>query len=127
MAIRTVVWGENIHEQTNEVVAGIYPEGMHETIADGIREKLGENALVRTATLDQPEHGLTAEVLAETDVLTWWGHMGHHLVDDDLRKKRRGQRNELDHQAGKQHIAPDCLMTQQHRREPGFRRLQGDR
>jgi len=28
---------------------------------------------VRTATLDQPEHGLTNEVLAQTDVLIWWG------------------------------------------------------
>ena len=38
--------------------------------------------MVQTATLDQPEHGLTDEVLANTDVLTWWGHMGHHLVED---------------------------------------------
>jgi trehalose utilization protein len=37
---------------------------------------------VRTATLDQPEHGLTEEVLAETDVLTWWGHIAHDQVDD---------------------------------------------
>ena len=35
-----------------------------------------------TATLDQPEHGLNADVLAETDVLTWWGHVGHDRVDD---------------------------------------------
>ena len=34
MAIRTVVWGENIHERTNKVVAEVYPKGMHATIAD---------------------------------------------------------------------------------------------
>ena len=37
---------------------------------------------VRTATLDEPEHGLTDAVLAETDVLTWWGHVAHDEVDD---------------------------------------------
>jgi trehalose utilization protein len=37
---------------------------------------------VRTATLDHPEHGLTAEVLEQTDVLTWWGHAAHDEVDD---------------------------------------------
>lgn len=80
--IRVTVWGENLHEQKHEAVQKIYPEGMHATIAEGIRERLGERAHVRTATLDQPEHGLTPDVLAETDVLTWWGHMGHKLVDD---------------------------------------------
>ncbi|MBY3181577.1 trehalose utilization protein ThuA, partial [Rhizobium laguerreae] len=36
MTIRTVVWGENIHENTNEIVRGIYPEGMHTTIAKAL-------------------------------------------------------------------------------------------
>jgi trehalose utilization protein len=80
--IRVTVWGENLHEQQHEAVRKVYPDGMHEAIAAGIRENLGASAVVGTATLDQPEHGLTEAVLAETDVLTWWGHMGHHLVDD---------------------------------------------
>ena len=42
------------------------------------------SAVVRTATLDEPEHGLTEEVLADTDVLTWWGHAAHDDVDDDV-------------------------------------------
>jgi trehalose utilization protein len=77
--IRVTVWGENLHEQKHEAVRRIYPDGMHTVIAEGIREHLGaQNAAeVRTATLDQPEHGLTDDVLAQTDVLTWWGHMGH--------------------------------------------------
>lgn len=85
--IRVTVWGENLHEQKQESVRKIYPDGMHGAIAEGIRELLGDQAVVRTATLDQPEHGLTEEVLANTDVLTWWGHMGHHLVDDAIVKK----------------------------------------
>ena len=57
---------------------------MHGAIADGIRENLGDAARVRTAVLDDPEHGLTEEVLADTDVLTWWGHAAHGEVDDEV-------------------------------------------
>ena len=82
--IRVTVWGENRHERTEEHVAKLYPDGMHETIAAGIREHLGGDAVVRTATLDQPEHGLTEEALAGTDVLTWWGHAAHGEVADEV-------------------------------------------
>ena len=83
-AVRVTVWGENRHEQIEEHVAKIYPQGMHTTIAEGIRENLGEGCVVRTATLDDPEHGLTEEVLAQTDVLTWWGHAAHGEVSDEV-------------------------------------------
>ena len=80
--IRVTVWGENLHDQKHEKVKAVYPDGMHNVIAAGIRKHLGAGVTVGTATLDQPEHGMTEAVLAETDVLTWWGHMGHHLVED---------------------------------------------
>lgn len=82
--IQVTVWGENLHDLRDEKVRTIYPTGMHETIAAGIREHHGESVNVHTATLDQPEHGLTEDVLANTDVLTWWGHMGHQLVSDEI-------------------------------------------
>ena len=82
--IRVTVWGENIHENRDAKVKGIYPDGMHSTIAAGISEYLGDKVTVQTATLDMPEHGLTDEVLNNTDVLTWWGHAGHHLVQDEI-------------------------------------------
>jgi trehalose utilization protein len=80
--IRVVVWGENLHEKEHEAVQRVYPDGMHNAIAAGLREMLGSDVVVRTATLDEEEHGLPESLLAETDVLTWWGHMGHHLVED---------------------------------------------
>ncbi len=81
-AIRVMVWNEFRHEKVNETVRGFYPGGMHETIAAHLR---GEDGLqVRTATLDEVDHGLTAEVLAETDVLTWWGHAAHDEVRDEI-------------------------------------------
>lgn len=80
--IRVTVWGENVHEKKHEAVAKIYPNGMHEAIAAGLKESKGLE--VKVATLDQAEHGLTEEVLANTDVLTWWGHCAHQLVEDKI-------------------------------------------
>jgi trehalose utilization protein len=80
--IRVTVWHEFRHEKRNEVVRSIYPDGMHTVIADGLKER--GLTQVRTATLDEPEHGLTEAVLAETDVLTWWGHTAHREVDDEI-------------------------------------------
>jgi trehalose utilization protein len=90
-AIRVTVWNENRHEQVQTEVRALYPDGMHAPIA----KHLGENGMtVRVATFDQPEHGLTDEVLAETDVLSWWGHMLHNDVADGV--VDRVQRRVLD-------------------------------
>ena len=82
MAIRTIVWGENIHEQTNAIVRSIYPDGMHNTIADALNRDPAIEAT--TATLQEPEHGLTEARLAATDVLLWWGHAAHGKVEDAI-------------------------------------------
>ncbi|HVX46702.1 MAG TPA: ThuA domain-containing protein [Mycobacteriales bacterium] len=82
--IRVTVWGENFHENRDESVRKIYPDGMHATIAEGIKANLGDDVEVRTATLDQPEHGLTQDVLDNTDVLTWWGHAKHGDVSEEI-------------------------------------------
>jgi trehalose utilization protein len=80
--IRVTVWNEGRHEQTHEAVQKVYPDGIHTVIAKHLSAQDGLQ--VRTATLDEPEHGLTEAVLAETDVLTWWGHMAHHDVQDEI-------------------------------------------
>lgn len=80
--IRVTVWNENLHEVSDPRVRAVYPEGLHGAIAAGLQAQLGDAVSVRTATLEQPEHGLTEAALAETDVLTWWGHMGHERVAD---------------------------------------------
>ena len=59
----------------------MYPEGIHGQIAAFLQ---ADDFQVRTATLDEPEHGLTNEVLADTDVLVWWGHMAHDEVQDEI-------------------------------------------
>ncbi|MFY0760495.1 ThuA domain-containing protein [Metabacillus dongyingensis] len=79
--MKITVWNENRHEQKNPTVAEIYPEGIHGAIANFLKENGFDAA---TATLDQPEHGLTEEVLSETDVLFWWGHLAHDEVTDEI-------------------------------------------
>lgn len=78
---RVTVWNEYRHEKQDAAVAEIYPEGLHEAIAQPLRD---EGLSVRTATLDEPEHGLTTELLAQTDVLIWWGHRAHQEVSDAI-------------------------------------------
>ncbi|WP_395540716.1 ThuA domain-containing protein [Neotabrizicola sp. sgz301269] len=80
--IRVTVWGENVHERTNETVRQIYPSGMHQCIADALNAAGGIAAT--TAVLDQPDQGLPPGRLEETDVLIWWGHAAHGDVDDAL-------------------------------------------
>ena len=79
MTLRVTVWNEGRHEKLHAEVINHYPDGMHAVIGGALR---GEGMTVRSATLDEPGHGLTDAVLAETDVLTWWGHMAHQEVQD---------------------------------------------
>lgn len=82
--LKVTVWNENRHEQINPVVSEIYPNGIHGTIAKFLTKAGLE---VKTATLDEPKHGLTDEVLHQTDVLVWWGHMAHEEVADEIVEK----------------------------------------
>ncbi|WP_332696037.1 ThuA domain-containing protein [Halalkalibacter lacteus] len=82
--LNVTVWNENRHEQKNPVVRDIYPEGIHGAIAGFLQ---GEQVEVKTATLDDPEHGLTEEVLNQTDVLLWWAHLAHDEVSDEIVEK----------------------------------------
>lgn len=78
--INVTVWNEFRHERHKDSVRKHYPEGIHRVIADCLEKE--SDIAVRCATLDEPEHGLTEAVLAETDVLFWWGHCAHGEVND---------------------------------------------
>ncbi|MDX6152305.1 ThuA domain-containing protein [Marinococcus sp. PL1-022] len=85
------IWNENRHENKNPEVAKVYPKGIHGALADFLKD---EADVIRTATLDEPEHGLTEDVLNDTDVLLWWGHIAHDEVEDAI--VRRIQNRVLD-------------------------------
>jgi trehalose utilization protein len=78
--IAVTVWNEFRQEREEERIAKVYPEGIHAQIAKALRAE--PDLTARTATLDEPEHGLADDVLAATDVLVWWGHMYHDDVAD---------------------------------------------
>jgi trehalose utilization protein len=90
--MQVTVWNEYRHERESPAVAEVYPDGIHDAIAEGLRatsEDVGVPAApadltVRTATLDDPDHGLDPATLSETDVLTWWGHRAHDEVRADV-------------------------------------------
>lgn len=80
--IHITVWNEYRHEKINERVAKIYPEGIHNAIADFLKK---DNRFeVKMAALDDPENGLSEETLNATDVLIWWGHKAHDEVADEV-------------------------------------------
>ncbi len=82
--VKVTVWNENRHEQKNPKVREVYPDGIHGAISRFLEEA---GVDVRTATLDEPEHGLTDDVLNNTDVLVWWGHIAHAEVSDTIVEK----------------------------------------
>ncbi|KRG09290.1 ThuA domain-containing protein [Staphylococcus sp. NAM3COL9] len=77
------IWNEFRHEQESAEVKKVYPEGIHKALASFLESE----HQVKTATLDEPEHGLTEDVLTNTDVLVWWGHKAHDEVDDVIVEK----------------------------------------
>jgi trehalose utilization protein len=85
--LRVTVWHEFRHEIRHDAIRKIYPDGMHTVMASAISQHLGDQAQVTTATLDAPNHGLSDELLANTDVMTWWGHMAHDDVRDEIATK----------------------------------------
>lgn len=82
--IKVTVWNEFRHEHIHEEVKKIYPQGIHHAIGDFL---IDAGMDVNTATLDAPEHGLTDDVLDQTDVLVWWGHLAHDEVSDEVVEK----------------------------------------
>ncbi len=80
--INVTIWNEGRHEKTSDEVKAVYPEGIHNFIADFL--KVNDDLNIRTATLDDPDNGLPDDVLESTDVMLWWGHMAHDEVPDEL-------------------------------------------
>lgn len=79
--IRVTVWNEYLHEK-EEPVRHIYPNGIHGCIKEFLQTD--EELAIKTATFEMPEHGLTDEVLAQTDVLIFWSHMRQNEFSDEV-------------------------------------------
>lgn len=83
--LKITIWNEFLHERQNPIVTAIYPDGIHKALEKNLGPYFApQEATFTTATLDQPEHGLSEERLANTDVLLWWGHLAHDQVSDAI-------------------------------------------
>lgn len=82
--IHVTIYNEYVHEKSEEAVRKIYPDGIHGALKNHLED---QDISVRTVTLDDPECGLTDEVLNDTDVLIWWGHMAHDRVPDEVAER----------------------------------------
>ncbi len=86
---KVTIYNEFFHEKHNDDVKAVYPEGIHMAL----KQQLQDEFSIRTVTLDTVSE-LTEELLADTDVLIWWGHVRHDLVPDEVAE--RVQRAVLD-------------------------------
>ena len=85
--INVTIWNEYRHEKSDENVAKLYPNGLHAAIGEFLSKN--DDMKITLAALDNPDQGLPDEVLNNTDVLLWWGHMNHGEVKDDLVERIR--------------------------------------
>jgi trehalose utilization protein len=81
MAINVLIWNEYLHEKEGPVKE-VYPEGIHGALKQELSADSEFN--ISTATLEMENHGLSEEILQNTDVLIWWGHMGHAMVSEEV-------------------------------------------
>ena len=82
-AVRVLVWDE----APAHAPKSVYPNSINGAIADGL-EALGDGDIAATvASLDDPDQGISADALANYDVLIWWGHARHDEVSDDLAQR----------------------------------------
>ena len=81
--IKVTVYNEFFHEKTQPEVKAIYPNGIH----TALKEHLSDDEItVQTVTLDNV-NDITDELLKNTDVLIWWGHMKHGDVPDEVAQR----------------------------------------
>ena len=82
--IKVTIYNEYLHEVESDEIAAVYPDGIHNCIASFLGKN--DDMQVKTVTLSTVEE-LTEELLNETDVLLWWGHMAHQKVPDEISER----------------------------------------
>ena len=79
--IKVTIFNEFYHEKVNQEVKAIYPDGIHIALKNQLEV---QDINDTTVTRDDENCGITDELLENTDVLIWWGHIKHNLVSDDV-------------------------------------------
>lgn len=72
-----VVWSEGTAGKD------VYPNDINGAIADGLKKDLPDWEIV-VANLTDPDQGIPDALLSRCDVMIWWGHKKHGVVQDAL-------------------------------------------
>ena len=83
--IRVTIWNEFHHEQADEKIRAIYPDGIHGAIAEGLSPN--GDFEIKTRTLFDEECGLDQKTLDQTDVLIFWAHCKHSAIPDEIAER----------------------------------------
>ena len=82
--IKVTIWCEDSIETQSEGTAAVYPKGINGQIGKFLSAAGYDVSVV---SLEDPDQGLPDELLNNTDVLMWWGHIKHDLVSDEIVNK----------------------------------------
>src|SRR2546423_3818556 len=80
---KVVVWSEGT-ANVNPDSKNVYPKDINFAIAEGLKPLESQGWEIITASLNEPDQGLSENRVNSTDVLIWWGHKKHGEVKDDL-------------------------------------------
>ena len=81
-----VVWSEGT-ANVDPASSRIYPQDVNTAIAEGLAPLGAKGWEIVKASLNDPDQGVSDELLERTDVLIWWGHKKHGEVKDALVSK----------------------------------------
>ncbi|MCZ6514520.1 MAG: twin-arginine translocation signal domain-containing protein, partial [Acidobacteria bacterium] len=87
--VRVLCWSELTEPKE------VYPDGINGALKEYLKTQPGMS--VRTASINDPDQGLSNRTLDEVDVLIWWGHSKHEDIHFDrvAQVKQRVERGKL--------------------------------
>jgi trehalose utilization protein len=80
---KVVVWSEGT-ANVDPASKKVYPNDINTAIAEGLAPLEAKGWQIVKATINDPNQGISDELLNSTDVLIWWGHKRHGDVKNDL-------------------------------------------
>jgi trehalose utilization protein len=80
---KVVVWSEGT-ANVDPVSKKVYPDDINSAIAEGLKPLETQGWEIIKASLQDPDQGISDDLLKNTSVLIWWGHKKHNEVKTEL-------------------------------------------
>lgn len=83
--IRVAIYNEYMHERMDETARKAYPYGIQTVLSAFIdkEDDMTVSSVITFETIDL----LTDELLDNTDVMLWWGHIRHDQIPDEIAER----------------------------------------